>query len=474
MQVLEWFRILIGAALYQNKSQNLIIFAEGCIFCIPLSSLYIMNKFKSSLFLILFVLSSLPICAQKIYVDSLQAGSQYHAYPLPDYGIPQLSPSPEGYKPFHMEHYGRHGSRWLIGNKAYSEPLEYLKKAKDYGKLTPRGEQLLEQITIIAEDSKGRVGELSPLGHRQHRGIAQRMAANFPEIFSDSTIMDTKSTMVIRCILSMANEVAEFQKMFPGMQITMDASATTQPILAYNSHDTVAKNLSSAVRDTVRNYRNSLPKPESFYAKIFNDRQFVTDSLGDKDVFDAIWDVAVNMQSHDNYPYIYDIFTEDEINNQWLYKNANWYITAGNTPLTNNRVPYNQRVLLRNIVESADTAMMSTKTSANLRFGHESILLPLSVLMELGNAGYETTDITTLADHWRNYEIFPMGSNIQMIFYRPENREYSLEDILVKVLLNEKEVTLPVEAVSGPYYRWVDLRKLYMDKLDGFSSRFPE
>lgn len=80
-----------------------------------------------------------------------------------------------------------------------------------------------------------------------------------------------------------------------------------------------------------------------------------------------------------------------------------------------------------------------------------------------------------LAEHWRNYEIFPMGSNIQMIFYRPAKKAaYTPDEVLVKVLLNEQEVTLPVKAVSGPYYRWKDLRDLYMSKLDGFSSRFTE
>lgn len=445
-----------------------------------LSFLYnhIFNKMKKIIFslVILLSLSSLNAAsAPKIYVDTCQAGSQYLAYPVPNYGIPLLTPSPEGYVPFHMEHYGRHGSRWLIGKEAYEEPLSYLKKAHDYGKLTPRGEELFITVSEIAEKSKGRLGELSPLGHRQHRDIAKRMMNNFPEIFTDSTYLDAKSTMVIRCILSMANEVAEFEKQFPGMKITMDASATTQPILAATNHDTIAKKLSSAARFNAKDFRKNLPKPEHFYAKIFNDRQFVTDSLGDQDVFDAIWDVAVNMQSHDNFPSIYDLYTPEEINNQWLYKNANWYISAGNTPLTNNRVPFNQRPLLRQIIESADTAMVSPNVSANLRFGHESILLPLSVLMELNNAGYETTDLYTLADTWRNYEIFPMGSNIQMIFYKPKDKSIpEMEDILVKVLLNEAEATLPVSPIEGPYYKWSDLRKYYTDKLDGFSERFEQ
>lgn len=424
--------------------------------------------------LILFSVSA-TVAAQKIYVDKNQSGSQYLAYPVPAYGVPELSASPDGYVPFHMEHYGRHGSRWRINQKEYDEALDLLQKAYDDNQLTPRGVELYQQVKQLGEDYQGRLGELTPLGHRQHRGIAKRMMVNFPEIFNDSTYLDAKSTVIIRCILSMANEVAEFEKHYPLMKTKMDASRTTQKILAYNSYDTVAKNLIKEGEIYVDQYIETLPKPEIYYSKIFKDRQYVTDSLDDRKAFKRIFDLAVNMQSHDNYPEIFDVFTIEELNNEWLARNADWYIEAGNTPLTKNRVPYKQRVLLSNIIESADTAMMSKNISANLRFGHESILLPLSVLMELNNNAYETTDLSTLADHWRNYEIFPMGSNIQIVFYRPEgNKDYTLDDILVKVMLNEAEATLPIEPVTGKYYRWKDLRNFYTTKLDNFSSIFEE
>lgn len=389
------------------------------------------------------------------------------AYPIPKYGIPEITPSPQGYVPFHMEHYGRHGSRWLIRSADYTEPVRALQKANEYGKLTPRGVELLSLLEKIEIDSRGRLGELTPLGHRQHRDIANRMVNNFPEIFTDSTYVDAKSTIVIRCILSMANEIAELQRQIPSIRVKMDASRTTQDTLAYNSLDSVANNLIDSAIHIRREYARTLHNPDKFLSKVFNDSRFVTDSLDGQDVFDRVFYIAVNMQSHDDYPEIYDLFTEEELTNGWLERNADWYITSGNNPMTNHRVPYNQRHLLKNIIESADTALTSKNISANLRFGHESILLPLSVLMEINNAAYSTDDITSLADHWRAYEIFPMASNIQIIFYRPENSEdYTPDDILVKILLNEKEATMPAEAVSWPYYRWNDLKKYYTEKLN--------
>lgn len=408
--------------------------------------------------------------------DRYQIGSQYLAYPRPAYGIPKLTATPKGYVPFHMEHYGRHGSRWLLTDAVYDRPVEALRKAHDNGKLTSRGELLLTQLSKIAHDSKGRIGELTPLGHRQHREIARRMTRNFPEIFVPGTHVDAKSTVVIRCILSMANEIAELQMICPELIVTCDASRTTQKILAYNSTDTVAKKLGQEAEKRYGDpFGEKYTDHTSFMAKVFNDLQFVADSLDGKKVFTDVFDIAVNVQSHDDQPDLYDLFTAEELYNEWLGRNVDWYLTAGNTSLTNNRVPYNQRVLLRNIIESADTAMISPRLSANLRFGHESILLPLSILMELNNNAVDLTDLDRLASVWRNYEIFPMGSNIQIIFYRPrKNAVLTPDEVLVKVLLNEEEVTLPVKSFKGPYYKWSDLRDYYMEKLNGFSSRFSE
>ena len=64
---------------------------------------------------------------------------------------------------------------------------------------------------------------------------------------------------------------------------------------------------------------------------------------------------------------------------------------------------------------------------------------------------------------WANYRIFPMASNIQLIFYRPKKGKDG--DVLVKALLNEREVALPGNPVTGPYYKWADLKAYYLKKM---------
>ena len=109
-----------------------------------------------------------------------------------------------------------------------------------------------------------------------------------------------------------------------------------------------------------------------------------------------------------------------------------------------------------------------TQTQATLRFGHEVCVLPLACLLELDSCGAKVNDLDRLDEVWRNYRIFPMACNIQLIFYRPKKGQ---GDTLVKALLNERECSLPIPTTQYPYYRWKDLRQYYLDKLDKFDER---
>jgi hypothetical protein len=128
-------------------------------------------------------------------------------------------------------------------------------------------------------------------------------------------------------------------------------------------------------------------------------------------------------------------------------------------------MPFSQLNLLKNILETADTV---TQTQATLRFGHEVCVMPLACLLELDNCGAQVENLDTLDRVWRNYRIFPMGCNIQLVFYRPKKGKQG--DILVKALLNERETTLPVTPVQWPYYRWQDLHQYYLEKIRQFET----
>ena len=417
------------------------------------------------------------ICLALVGVMTLMAGvredfkanpklsaNNYQAYPTS--GFPAITAAPEGYQPFFINHYGRHGSRWLIHGRTYSWPVEIMEKAQSEGKLTRRGEEVLQILRQVLEASQGRLGELSDIGHEQHQGIARRMYQNFPQVFQDGAPVVARSTVVIRCILSMQNEVDVLASLNPRLHITTDASEATMYYMNYR--DSVARALRATMMPELKKYREKWVNPKGLFKKLFNDQRWVKANISDDEARTGmlgLFEIVGNMQSHHMFENVnlYDLFSADEIYNVWRYNNAYWYINSGETPLTQCRVDYMEANLLRNFIEDADRAITSglAAPGASLRFGHESVVLPLCCLMGLNGADYRTTDLETLDQHWQTYKIFPMATNIQFVYFRKAGSD----DILMLPLLNEREATLPVQTDVAPYYHWSDVRDYFIDKL---------
>lgn len=378
-----------------------------------------------------------------------------------------LTPTPKGYEPYLMNHYGRHGARWLIGETSYTRPLETLRKAKEQGKLTATGEDVLRQVETVYATSNQRLGDLSSVGERQHHGIGKRMAQNFPEIFKQPNVpIDARSTVVIRCILSMEAECEELAAANPTARFHNDVSQALQYYLNQPSTPylkDVRKKTRAVRREWQKKLMDECPT-ENITKQLFNDAQWAADSIKAPELMYQLFEVASNMQSHELGLDLYHIFTADELYQQWRIRNIGWYLDYGAAPQGEGVQPFSQLNLLKDIIQVADT---TTQTSAVLRFGHEVCVMPLACLLELDSCGMSTDDLGNLDQHWRNYRIFPMACNVQLVFYRPIKGK---GDILVKALLNEREVSLPVKTKKYPYYKWADVRKHYMERINWFES----
>lgn len=398
--------------------------------------------------------------------DTHLSASSYLAYPGPTQG--QLTPAPEGKHPFYISHYGRHGSRYLINPTEYSRPLEILKAAADAGKLTPLGMDVLRRVKMICDESEGRLGELTPLGGLQHRQIARRMFERFPEVFEGAATIDAKSTVVIRCILSMENELQELLLMNPLLNIRHDASYHDMWYMNFKDKELTSRRQNFetekayyAFVDKHRNYERAMEA-------LFADHAYMKQNIDTWQLNNYLFKLASNLQSSELHKKItlFDIFTDDEIYSNWLINNARWYIEYGACPLNGGTQPFTQRNLLRTIIEEADSCIALEKPGATLRFGHETMVLPLTCLMELNDFGLQESNLEKLEGKgWLNYKIFPMGANIQLIFYR---HDYSDKDVLVKVLLNENEARLPIKSNIEPYYKWSEVRKYYLSKINAY------
>lgn len=434
-----------------------------------------MRKLRTAAAIAVFALSCLAVTAQNPREDFKRdrnyAGSNHLAYPTP---TAKLTPSPKGYEPVYFSHYGRHGSRYHIG-AIYTKTLNILKRAKSLGILTPLGEETLTKVNMLREEARGRDGELTELGALQHRQIAERMYRNFPEIFSKPIHIDAKSTDVIRCILSMENAMQQLKSMNPALDIRHDASRHDMWFM--NQGDTVLEKKKYQNSKVVDAFNRTHTHPDRLMSTLFTSESFWRDSINSGSLMHDLFDLTNNLQSSELAKKIsmWDLFTDEEVYELWEASNAWWYMAYGPSKLSGGVQPYSQRNLLRRIISDADSCMMTGNVSANLRFGHDTMVMPLTCLLGLDGLDMQIDDLNTLATHgWLNYDIFPMACNIQFIFYRPVGGSKATRDVngdvLIKVLRNEKEARLPLQTDQWPYYKWTDFRAFYLKKLDDYEA----
>lgn len=400
----------------------------------------------------------------KFKEDIRFSASNLLAYPGPDKKS-ELTPAPDSLKPFYISHYGRHGSRFLINPQEYDAPLATLQRADSLGKLTMLGHDLLRRITWLKAEANGRLGELTETGIIQHRGIARRMYERFPEVFGMGSHVDARSTVVIRCILSMEEELMELVRHNPSLAVSHDASQHDMYYMNHSDRKLAAMKYPKEAQEAIDKLYDDMVDTVKVMHRLFRDMKYVKDNVGMRRLNEQLFRLASATQNTDaRYKItLYDVFDDDDIYANWTVANARWYVGYGNCPLNGGSQPMMQRELLRRIVADADSCIRLDHPSASLRFGHETVLLPLVCLMDINNYGQSTSNLKKLADNgWIDYRVFPMGGNIQMVFYR---KDASDTDPLVKILLNENEAKLPIKAETGPYYRWSSVREYLLGRI---------
>jgi len=403
------------------------------------------------------------------------SANNYLAYPGPTQQ--QLTPAPAGYKPIYISHYGRHGSRYLIDPNDYQYVVDVLASADRRGTLTELGYATLAKVCRMQREAEGRLGELTPLGALQHRQIARRMYERFPEVFSDTAHVDARSTVVIRCILSMENALQELIRLNPRLRISHDASQHDMYYMNQQDSALFAQKMNSLTKLVYDRWEDEHVRPQRLMSVLFSSEDYIREHVNARELYYKLYHLAGIVQNSEirHELSLYPLFTTDELCQLWEQENIWWYLAYGPNPRNGGGQPFTQRNLLRNIIQEADSCLALQRPCATLRFGHETMVMPLASLLGLNGLDQGITNLAKVADHWVDYRIFPMAANIQLVFYsKPATHSTpSQAPILVKVLLNENEATLPLTPVKGPYYRWDDVRQYYLDKLEEWQQRQP-
>lgn len=409
--------------------------------------------------ILLALLCTLGLHAQRagelIKEDALRAGGVYYMYPFKEH---KLTPAPKGYEPVYLSHYGRHGARYLLNETQYRRSLWVLEAAHKADALTPEGERLWEEGKAYYNEScRYRAGDLTPLGWDQHVRIAQEIYQDNRDLFKKRPAITAGATQVPRCIVSMTAFCQGLVKADPKLDIFAAASTAEldelNPHAKENPYRTVVPMEDGRYKrkdpwgTDLKGFINKRIDHRAICARFFKDPDFTKPFRGTRSFVTDLYDLVFNMQCTGTSRNLMWVFRPEELFPLWEINNYIHYMEAA-PPATKRDKP-----ALERLVADADAALASGKPSVRLRFGHDTVFLFLISALGADNFGLVPEDADAISRYWWNFRA-PMAATMYLLFARNKKG-----DTLVKLVINGDEASLPLPAVSGPWYRWTDLKE---------------
>ena len=397
---------------------------------------------------LLLAVASVFASAQVDYLKELKEHPEY--LDATDYLCPTgpvaLTPAPEGYEAFYLSHYGRHGARYAWQSDLYKKIHKLLDKAADEDNLTAQGKDWKERFDQLYPSVRYRTGDLSRKGWQQQKELAERMYANFPEIFPEGAHVRAWTSTSTRCVMTMSSFCLGLKGCNPGLDVFENFGKYFLPaILPLDESNPFRekdfKQTPVSFNETWEEYIGRTIDYKPILGRLFKDIDAAVPEKEQWDLVSYLYFYAAGMNSLDTDLRFYDIFTPEERVALFKIDNFQFYWYAWGTHL-------GYYPILRDIIAKADERIAAGEVGADLRFGHDYTILPLFMTLGVNGFGHDIENPDEIPSWCPAWDV-PMGANIHFVFYRAEGKP-----TLFKVLLNGREATLPMPAVSGPYYDW--------------------
>lgn len=406
--------------------------------------------------------------------DPERAGGVYY---VTDLSHP-MTPAPKGYKPFYINGYFRHGARHIDDAQTYPAIYGVLEKAHATNNLTDFGKAIYERLAPFKMNVFYKEGDLTQIGYRQAREIGRRMVLNYPEVFEGDPYLKANATNVLRVAATMQAVSSGILSLRPELEwAEIDNSRSFLPAL--NPYGSVCPDRhpidgyilgkENSWYAKYRAYMNEKLDIDAFFARLFVDPAQIEKEYDKHDLIHRFWLMASLMQCLDRQVPLWDLFTEDEILSWAEIENYKYFAQKGPEPSSHGRSWGLGSRTLRHLLEESAEDLVRKRHGINLNFGHDGVLMALLTNLQVGNWARKAHDSGEALRSWRYWDI-PMGANLQMIFYRSEDNA----DILVKFMLNEKDLQLPLNAVEASYYRWEEVYNFYMNHCDKVEKSLAE
>ena len=414
---------------------------------------------RTSLFLIALLVAVASWAQGSSALDQLKADPRraYGTdYPY-TFTTQQLTKAPKGYKPFYISHYARHGSRYYWNAVLYQELSKLLTTAHEKQLLTAEGEAFYTKFMAAKDELTAGVSELSDLGWEQHQRIARVMYNNFPEVFKRGGNVSAVSSLTGRCVLSMSSFCQELVQCNPKIEIREQSARKTLDGVVPSDNQNPRKRKFETPKPRWEQNRDKFPFDESLRDKVVRRVFTRTDSLTGnlQHIGSNLINLYTSLPNIGHEGMMGNLITDDEIAAQWEQSNLGSYSWVFGPQ-------YEMIPILEDIIKKADAVIEGRSDHlADLRFGHDTCLGPLTVLMGLNGADLDPEDPYEVKNCYQNWQT-GKASNIQLVFYRGKTKD----DILMKCLLNGVEARLPIATDCFPYYKWKELRQFYQARID--------
>ena len=412
-----------------------------------------------------------PLPAPKNAMEELRQDPERVAGPyyVTDIAAKEITPAPEGFKPFYINGYFRHGARQIDEPVTYVRIYDCMEKAFRIDNLTPFGQEMYRRLSGMKQNIYYHEGDLTQIGYRQLKEIGRRMVENYPEPFADGAYLKANATNVLRVAASMQSLVQGVTSRRPSLEwAEIDNSRSHLPTVhpygtqcptkkhidvRLYTHDSPWYRLYSA-------YRAEKINPDDFLKRMFKDIEIVKADYEPYDLEWRFWLIACLQQCLDRNVPMWDLFTENEILTWAEVENYCFYLQKSKDPSNFGRGWGLAAYTLRHIIEESAKDIKLGRHGVNLNFGHDGTVTCLLVNLDADNWGKIAEKPEDVLDTWQYWDI-PMGSNVQFIFYRNDSGK-----IIIKVMHNEKDLKLPLKEFSKGFYCWDEFQKYYLDHCD--------
>ena len=403
-------------------------------------------------------------CAWSAWAQNVPALEQLKADPRKAYGTDYpygfetkpLTPAPLGFKPFYISTYARHGSRYYWNDRLYKQLDTLLNVAHERQLLTEEGEAFNARFREAEQELMTGISELTDLGWQQHQKIARTMYERFPEVFWKGGNVLAIASLSGRCVLSMSAFCQELVQCNPAIEIREQSSRSTLDATAPGDRQNPAYREWPKVKPRYEKNRQAFERDSTLHSKVISRVFKSTEGLPGNmiRIADNLVSLYTSLPSIGHEGMMDGILTDEDIVKHWETSNLGSYSWVFGDQ-------YRAVPVLNDIIAKADAVLDgSCDRVADLRFGHDSYIGPMTVLMGLNGADRDPEDPYEVKDCYQNWQT-SKASNIQLIFYRSDETP----DILVKCLLNGSEATLPIPTSTFPYYPWSAVRALYLDRI---------